>query len=316
MAIKVHAPGLATTIQDLGRFGYAHLGVSAAGAADSVSFRLANLLVGNTENAPALEMTIEGATLEFENAATIAVVGAQCATELNGVPVPNARDVDVEPHALLRCGRITAGTRSYLAVGGGLEVIRFLESAATDLSAGFGGLEGRRLRRGDRLYIGTAGTAHPKVLRHGAEPFPAAGSTTTLRVTLSEQHHGFDPDAREIFLRSSFEVTQQWGRTGLRLAGHSIVAHHEDRFLSEGTPLGAVQVPPDGQPIILFVEQQTTGGYPIVANVIAADLHRVGQLQAGDKVRFAEVSIAEAVDILRQQESWLMRLVESKVESK
>lgn len=312
MSIKVHNPGFATTIQDLGRFGCAHLGVSPAGAADPLSFRIANLLAGNDENTPALEMTLEGVTLEFEEAATATVAGAPCAMDIDGIAVVNERVIHVRPGSVLRCGRISGGARAYLAIAGGFEVPPVLGSAATDLNAGFGGFDGRRLRRGDVLRSANQAARSPRVLRSDATLFAPAMDPTILRVTRSSQHARFDSETMKALLGENFTVGAHWGRTGLRLQGSPLQAHTRESLVSEGVPLGAIQAPPDGQPIILFVEQQTTGGYPIIANVIAADLHRVGQLQAGNRVRFSEVSLPEALRRLREQESWLKQLFESR----
>lgn len=305
MAILVNDPGFATTVQDRGRYGYSHLGISPAGAADSLSFRIANLLVGNHENAPALEMTLIGATLQFDEPMVIAVTGAECDVEIDGRAVACSRPIDADAGALLRIGRMTSGVRAYLAVQGGIEVRPVMASASTHLAAKFGGFEGRLLRKGDRLQVGSSTGLFARSFQSGARPRPKFGGGATLRVTRGSQHDWFDADAFSTLFTNPFAVSDQSGRTGLRLKGSTIFPCNTRQLLTDGVPLGAIQIPPDGQPIILFVDQQTTGGYPKIANVIAADMHLVGQLRARDTVRFAEISIEEAVRLLREQESWL-----------
>ena len=303
MTIRVAKPGLFTTIQDCGRWGYAHLGISPAGAADALSLRIANLLVGNDENSPALEMTLLGATLEFEASAIIAITGASCGCKLGPNAVPSSQAVEISAGSVLQCGSTTNGARSYLAIRGGFDIPLVMGSASTDVRGGFGGVEGRRLKSGDLLRIGEGGKTPVRHLRGGAlDTVPIYGP---LRVTRGAQYDWFSPEAHAKFLSSIYGVSEQSDRAGLRLNGDAVMARENTQLLTDGIPLGAIQVPQDGQPIILFVDQQTTGGYPKIANVIAADMHRIGQLRPRDQVQFAEVSIADAVEALRQQELWL-----------
>jgi antagonist of KipI len=305
MSIVVKDPGFATTVQDIGRYGYSHLGISPTGAADSLSFRIANLLVGNEENTPALEMTLTGATLQFEKPATIAIAGAECGIEIGGTPAKSSEPVPVTGGCLVECSRITRGARAYLAVQGGIDVPLVMGSASTSLSAKFGGYEGRRLRKGDLLRVRDSRGLLPRAFKSATPFISQIEGETTLRVTRGPQQDWFDADAYASFFSSPYAVSDDCGRTGLRLKGDPIRPKYTAQLLTDGVPLGAIQVPPDGQPIILFVDQQTTGGYPKIANTIAADMHLVGQLRARDPVRFLEVSIEEAVELLRQQELWL-----------
>jgi antagonist of KipI len=294
--IRVIKPGFLTTIQDLGRPGFAHLGLSPGGAADSLSFRIANLLVGNDANAPALEITLMGPTLEFEVAATIAISGCGTSTSL-----PIDESLEVAAGTTVAVGSLSAGARAYLAVHGGLVVPEVMHSYSTFLPARIGGLRGRALRAGDELVIGKkTQVGFRKLSAELAASFrPHPGP---IRVTSSLQSEWFDPETLGRFHQQAFTVTDQSNRSGLRLAGEPILAKYRRELLTEGIALGAVQVPPDGQPIILFVDQQTTGGYPKIANVIAADLPRVGQLRPRDEVRFESVKVPDAIELLRQQE--------------
>ncbi len=308
MTILIKDAGLATSVQDLGRYRCSHLGISPAGAADSLSFRIANRLVGNADNAPGLEMTLTGATFEFECPAIIAVTGAECSIEINGHARSGAQSIHLEAGSVVKVGRMRRGVRAYLAVQGGIDVPLKMGSASTHLSAKFGGFEGRLLRKGDRLCVGKGGDSHTRALKSEATPLVGQDSPVILRVTRGLQHDWFDEEAIANFFSSSFSVTDQSGRTGLRLKGNPIFPRNTSQLITDGVPLGAIQIPPDGQPIILFVDQQTTGGYPKIANVIASDLHVVGQLRARDSLRFTEVSIEQAVQMLRQQEAWLQEI--------
>jgi antagonist of KipI len=282
-----------TTVQDLGRPGYAHLGISASGAADALSLRAGNLLVGNPEGAAGLEMTLAGGTFEFESGAVVALTGADFES---GVPMWTA--VEVQPGEQVRCGHARSGARCYLCVSGGIEVPLVLGSASTHLLTGLGGHEGRALKRGDVLW-GASWGRRPRLQRVSR---PALPSSTTIRVTTPAD------TLADTLCRATWEVQPDSDRMGLRLRGPALDGHTA-HMLTEGVPLGAVQVPPDGQPIILFAEHQTTGGYPKIANVISADFHAVGQLRPRDPVRFEQVSIDAALALLKAQEEWLHSLV-------
>ncbi|MGB7555688.1 MAG: biotin-dependent carboxyltransferase family protein [Candidatus Korobacteraceae bacterium] len=306
MTIRVVKPGFFTTVQDLGRYGYAHLGVSPAGAADALSFRIANLLVGNDENSPALEMTLLGATLGFEASAIVALTGATCECKAGSAQVPFNTAFDLPAGAVLQCGSMTTGARCYLAVQGGFDIPQVLGSASTFVPGHFGGFKGRRLQSGDVLQVRKNGSLPVRSLRHGG--VDSQRRSEPVRVTKGAQQDWFGPEAFEKLFSSAYIVSEQSDRTGLRLKGEAVRPREQSELLTDGIPLGAIQVPQDGQPIILFVDQQTTGGYPKIANVIAADMHRVGQLRPRDEVRFAEVAIPEAVRLLQEQERWLTEI--------
>ena len=291
--IRMVEPGFQTTVQDLGRYGYAHLGVSASGAADALALRAANLLVGNAENAPALEMTLTGGAFEFESAAVIALTGSDFGA---GLPLWTA--IDAAAGSLVRCGPTREGARCYLAVRGGIAVPKTLGSASAHVLSGLGG---RALRRGDVLPIGEEAVRRPCSGVHAPPPYvrPAV-----LRATAGPQADWF---ASELY-RAPYVVTEESNRMGLRLHGPPIPSP-AGHMLTEGVALGAVQVPPGGQPIVLFVEHQTTGGYPKPANVISADFCRLGQLRPRDEIRFEIVTLDGALSLLRDQEQWLYSLL-------
>jgi antagonist of KipI len=288
--IRVLSPGLLTTVQDLGRPGYAHCGVSASGAADALSLRAGNLLAGNPPDAAALEMTLSGGAFEFESSALVALAGA----DFDGSH-PMWEPVAIKAGETLRCGAARSGARCYLCVRGGIAVPRVMGSASTHLFSGIGGHQGRALRRGDLLPLGRDAMRRP---RPGARrPF---AWTTTLRATAGLQAGAVSGR----FYGTAYDVTENSDRMGVRLRGQPLEAPG-GAMLTEGVPLGAVQAPPSGQPIILFVEHQTTGGYPKIANVISADFTRVGQLRPRDRVEFEPVSFEAAVQLLLEQEAWL-----------
>lgn len=283
--IRIESPGLQTTVQDLGRPGWAHLGVAASGAADAVALRVANRLVGNEENAPALEMTLAGGAFHFTRDAVVALTGADFGGEMWRPFVARAGQT-------LRLGPTRGGARCYLAVRGGIGAPRVLGSASAHVLSGLGG---RPLRRGDTLDIGPEPAREP--LWRGVEW--REDRLAPLGVTPGPQADWFDRGLDGLVYR----VKEESNRMGLRLAGPKLAQPRE--LITEGVSLGAIQVPPEGEPVILFVEHQTTGGYPKIANVISADLWRVGQLRPRDEVRFETVSIAEALARLREQEAWI-----------
>ena len=291
--IHVIAPGLLTTVQDLGRFGWAHFGISASGAADPLAFRAANLLVGNPDNAPALEMTLAGGEFAFDRPATIALTGSDFASGL-----PLWAPVEIGAGQTVRLGATRSGARCYLAVRGGLDVARTMGSASVHVMTGVGG---RPLRKGDEIAIGDMAVRRP---RSAARNVPVYHASTTLRVTPGPQASLCGGELYE----AEYIASEESNRMGIRLKGPGLKSPGGG-MLSEGVALGAIQIPPDGQPIILFVEHQTTGGYPKPANVISADLWRVGQLRPRDEVAFQRVNMDEALDLLRLQEEWLYSLV-------
>jgi len=291
--IRVLAPGFLTTVQDLGRPGYAHLGISASGAADALSLRVGNLLVGNSPRAAALEMTLTGGAFEFSRAATVALTGSPFETS-----APWSCAFDVQPGETLRLGPTRAGARCYLCVRGGLSVPAVLGSASTHVLTALGGLAGRSLKKGDVLGVGDTVAGPP--LRH---VFPVDSRRDVVRVTEGPQHSWFEGSIDA----GVYQVAEESNRMGLRLEGPALPCARQ--LLTEGVSLGAIQVPPQGQPIITFVEHQTTGGYPKIANVISADLPAVGQLRPRDRVRFEYVSIARALELLREQEARICSLI-------
>jgi antagonist of KipI len=313
--MRVLEPGLLTTVQDLGRPGHAHLGVSAAGAADPISLRIGNRLVGNPDGAAALEMTLTGVTIRFEAPALVALTGADFGPRFEIGPrgsrqAPAWTALAVEADDVLVIGATRSGARAYLCVRGGIATPPALDSRSTHLATGLGGLEGRALRRGDRLAIGGIPTARPGALRVAPAELHAVLFRRELRVTQGLQWERFTPAARQRLMESPYEVTEESDRAGLRLAGPPLQCADAAASLTEGVSAGVVQVPGNGQPIVLFVDQQTTGGYPKIAAVIAADLPALGQLRPRQSIRFQRVDLAAARALLAAQEALLETAVD------
>jgi antagonist of KipI len=302
--IQVQTPGLQTTVQDLGRNGFGPAGVSPSGAADPISLRLGNRLVGNDESAAALEMMLLGGTFVFPDGAILALTGSDFGATLDDVHVEVGTSVEARPGQTLRLGPTKSGARCYLCVHGGIAVKPFLGSASTQILSGLGGFEGRALRKGDVLRSATASgpfrkrTIAPQASEH-------LSRRKVLRATAGPQVDWFSEASLRSFYASTYRVGEQSNRMGLRLEGAAIAQRGAGQMITEGVSLGAIQVPAGGAPIILFVEQQTTGGYPKIANVIAADIHRVGQLRPRDEIRFEEVTFDAARSLLAEQEKLL-----------
>jgi len=301
-SIYVLKAGLLTTVQDLGRPGFAAIGVSASGAADPISLRLGNRLVGNAEGAAALEMTLLGGTFVFSQGAVVALTGADFGASVDdGGEVSIGVSFKLRPGQTLRLGSTRTGARCYLCVQGGIVVPPFLGSTSTHVLSGTGGFWGRSLRAGDMLTTGPAAQVFRR--RRIAPPMlELLASRKVLRVTAGPQAAWFSKASRRSFYLATYRVQEQSDRVGLRLEGPAVSQNRPRAMITEGVSLGAVQVPPAGSPMILFVEQQTTGGYPKMANIISADLARLGQLRPRDEIRFELVSWRLARALLIEQE--------------
>jgi antagonist of KipI len=302
--IEVQAPGLLTTVQDLGREGFGPMGVSASGAADPISLRIGNRLVGNAEGAAGLEMTLLGGTFVFPEGAVLALTGSDFGATLDGKPVELWTSFEAKLGQALRLGQTRSGARCYLCVQGGIEVTPFLGSASTHILSGLGGHEGRALRKGDVLKIGEANGSYRK-RTVAAKALKGLSPSKVLRVTPGPQSDWFPESSQRLFYASTYRVAEESNRMGLRLEGAPIPSPSGGEMISEGVALGAIQVPDGGQPIILLVEQQTTGGYAKIANVISADLSSLGQLRPRDEIRFERVGWETARSLLREQEELL-----------
>lgn len=307
MRFLVEAPGLLTTVQDGGRYGYERFGMSPAGPMDRRAFRIANILVGNRRDESALEATVTGPTLVFDGDGVIALTGADMDSELNGAPCPTYRALAVHAGDRLSMGAAKEGCRAYIAFFGGLDVPPIMGSRATALQNRIGGYEGRKLAAGDAISVRAEGPL-PGNLAGRQAPRPVFSRDITVRVILGPQDDLFTREGLDTFLTRPYTVSNDFSRMGYRLEGP--VIHHvaDGNIISDGIVAGAIQVPTSGQPIIMMAERQTVGGYTKIAAVISADLPLVGQCRPGDTLRFRAVSVEEAHHAWRQQNRMLEEL--------
>ncbi|CAH8243577.1 biotin-dependent carboxyltransferase family protein [Paenibacillus melissococcoides] len=307
--MRVETAGLLTTVQDSGRFGFQKYGVLASGAMDTVALRLANLLAGNQEGAAALEITLLGPKLVFEKSAVIALAGGNLSPAVDGVSLPLWWPVYIPAGKTLTFGRAVSGCRIYLAVAGGIHVPEVMGSRSTYLRAGMGGFRGRALQAGDVLETGVSNawrdmaSDEPVVLPWGAshELRPAYQDDPVLRVVRGPEYHRFDEESRRKLWTERFRVTPQSDRMGYRLEGVPLALAEPLDMVSSAVGAGTIQVPPEGNPIVLLADRQTAGGYPRIAHVTSVDLPLIAQVKPGGQIRFEEVSLEEA------QELYVMR---------
>jgi antagonist of KipI len=295
--IRVESPGLFTTVQDLGRWGHQHQGVPVAGPMDPFAHRLANLAVGNDASCATLETTLVGPRLRFAAAARFAVAGATCAMTLDGRPVVPGVPHEAPEGSELAIGRVVRGARAYVAVAGGIDVPLVLGSRSTHVPSGMGGVDGRPLKTGDVLRVGLS-SATPGL---AIEPAPLPDGGAVLRVLPGPEADAFEPDGVRVLARTRLVLHQDSNRMGYRLTGVRLSKVPANR-LSSATTMGTIQVPPDGAPILLMADRQTTGGYPRIAHVIAADFGMAGQLKPGDWIEFFVCSADEARAALHERE--------------
>ena len=314
-SVYVVKPGLLSTVQDRGRWGSQSLGVSVSGPMDSYSHRLANAIAGNDPGAASLEVTVSGPELEFDDTRTVAVTGAEFELTVDGRPVAMRSALDVSAGSVLRFGRRVRGTRAYVAISGGITTPRALGSRSTHLPSAMGGLDGRALRAGDRLPLGEP-LQSPRPIRR-SQPVESSSiwalpdGRATLRVLPGPQLDRFVRSAWDVLQSAPYVVANDSNRIGYRLVGPKLETPGKLDLISDATPLGVLQVPPSGQPILLMADCQTTGGYPKIAAVISADVSVAGQLGPGDTVRFVGCSTREALSALIAQERSLMAAARS-----
>jgi antagonist of KipI len=308
--VHVVKPGLLTTVQDRGRNGFQALGVSVSGPMDPVSHRLANAMAGNLGDAATLEVTSIGPELLFEDERLIAIAGARFNVSVDGQPVPSTGAFVISAGATLRFGPRLRGTRAYLAVAGGIETPSVLGSRATHLPSAMGGFGGRALKAGDRLPCGparrlAARSARPPELPEGAATRLPEG-LAQLRVLPGPQTERFTSGALDALQSGPYKIGGNSNRMGFRLEGPLLAHANGADVISDATPLGVVQVPASGQPILLMADRQTTGGYAKLATVITADIGVAGQLGPGDGIMFTVCSLRDAMAALIAQEQHLM----------
>jgi antagonist of KipI len=309
-SIYVLRPGLQTTVQDLGRWGCQSQGVPVAGPMDLFSHRLANALVGNPPMAATLEIALVGPEIEFDDERVVAVTGAEFAVTVNNGVAPHTRPFVVRPGSLLRFGERSRGARAYLAVDGGFDVPVVLGSRSTHLSSRTGGCAGRALVRGDRIPLGQPGNRHTGI-RSGVYPHHLFVSPAVVRVVPGPERDRFDADALEALQSEPYAIDGESNRMGFRLTGPRLQHSRGADIISDATPVGSLQVPGSGQPLLLMADRQTTGGYPKVATVITADIGIAGQAAPGDSLSFRICTPAAALTALIASERQILAVESS-----
>lgn len=316
--MEILATGPLCSVQDMGRKGYRNLGVSTSGAMDQLALRTGNILVGNNQNAAGIEVTVFPFKVRFSASARIAVTGADCKSKLNDKALLPWWSFDVADGDVLSLSPPTSGARAYVTVSGGLDVPIVLNSRSTDIKVGFGGFEGRCLRRGDVLGFSSAPSlsgsfgVFPPGDALGRATLPAAErGTTFVRAVVGPEYDRFPEATRSALWDRAWTVTPDSNRIGYRLDGHELHSSEQFSLLSHGIVPGVVQVPPNGKPIVMMSDAQTSGGYPKIATVIEADLWRLAQAPLGSKVRLIEVDIDACVDASIEVTSHLSALARS-----
>ena len=296
-SILIHDAGPQTTVQDLGRRGSLRLGIPPSGPMDREAFLLANRLVGNADDAAGLECTVIGPRIEFADERWVAVTGADMPVTLNGAAMPRWAGFEVKAGDVLRLGAARTGVRGYIAVSGGVDTPPVLGSRSTYLRGRLGGFEGRALGKGDCLRLGPASGGEPAEVR---EPFiPDYAVEPTVRVVLGPQDDRFTQRGIAALFDAPYEMTPQSDRMGARLRGARIEHTRGHDIVSDGVALGGIQVIGDGQPIVLMADRQSTGGYTKIGAVCSFDIGRLCQVKPGQRLRFRQVSVAEAHQCLR-----------------
>ncbi len=301
----VHEAGPQTTVQDLGRPGYLRYGIPPSGPVDLAAFLLVNRLVGNPDNAAALECTLIGPRLEMRDDRVIAVTGAEMPVTVNEREVERWAAVPVRAGDVVKVGPARRGVRAYVAFAGGIDVPPALGSRSTYLRGTLGGVQGRQLRKGDVIGLFPPVVGAVATRRVRSEMIPVYRDEVEVRVILGPQADRFTREGIHAFLHAPYEITPQADRMGARLKGASITHTRGHDIISDGIPLGGIQVVGEGQPIILLVDRQSTGGYTKVATVCSFDIGRVGQAKPGQHLRFKAITVPEAHALLRQERARL-----------
>jgi antagonist of KipI len=325
MSITVVRPGLLTTIQDIGRYGFQKYGVIVSGAMDSYSLRLGNLLVGNEDNEAGLEITLMGPTLEIDKHTLFAITGADLSPTINGEPVPMWKPVYIRKKSVLQFGACKSGARAYLTAAGGFDIPEVMGSKSTYLRAGIGGYKGRQLQKEDviqikppqkqsirlikqlenidttRIFSTTPWHIKREYVNHSSKPI-------RIRVMRDRQFNQFTSESKERLFSCPFKVTAQSDRMGYRLSGPNLSLEKPLEMISEGVTFGTIQVPADGNPIILLADRQTIGGYPKIAQVAAVDIPKVVQVKPGEEILFQEISLEEAENLYMEREKYIQSL--------
>ena len=303
MRFKIHRSGVQTHIQGQPRDGFAHYGISPSGPADIIAYHHGNYLVHNKMNTASLEITLFGPHIEFLDTCYIAITGSKFLTKINNSDILYNRPIKIEKGQMLDIGSAIDGARCYLSIAGGIDVEDFLSSKSTHLETRVGGLNGRALKKNDIV------SCQSNNVRSDIKKIKVKYDMNRTKIFINKglQHNFFSNDDWRIFLNNEYTVSSKSNRMGIRLESGNKLNKVND-IITEGIPLGAIQVPPNGLPIISFVEHQTTGGYPKIANVIAYDIPKLGQLMPGDKFNFELIDFEQAIKLKNEMNILLNKL--------
>lgn len=327
MTVRIEKPGLLSSFQDKGRWGFQHLGVSVTGAMDMQSHRLANLIVGNEQDFATLEITLMGPTIVFESACCICLTGADMDARCDDRRVVPYRPIVVQAGQTLRLGTARSGVRAYLAVYGGWDIPLVMGSQSTYLRARLGGWNGRALQKGDQIALCRALPDSPGLLEKLAEDLwnqsiylPSAigqltGKKSVIRIIRSNQWTEFTPESCASLLATEWRISTDSERMGYRLEGPALKMVQPRQMISEGASFGTIQIPGAGQPIILMADRQTSGGYPKIATVASVDLPILAQKKPGDRIRFTTIDHPQAqqLDLAREDAFDSVRVATARV---
>lgn len=326
MTLKVIDPGLSTSVQDLGRIGFQQYGVVVGGVMDEIAARIANVLIGNKEEDAVLELTLMGPTLLIQKDTVISICGADLSAKIDRVPVPLWKPIFVKEGSILHFGRPQKGCRAYLAIAGGMDVPLIMGSRSTYVRGGFGGYQGRALQEGDVLtqnpykskkttclmdYLGRKISSTPFHTVHwtvSSKIKPMYDKNPEIHFIKGPQFDQFSVKSKQRFVTEHYQVTSKSDRMGYRLSGTALELTSQVELLSEAVTMGTIQVPNDGQPIILMADRQTIGGYPKMGFVASIDFPVLAQVMPGEKLTFKEITINEAQRLLIEREHALSEL--------
>lgn len=307
--IEFITSGMLTTIQDKGRASLQHLGIPASGAMDPVSMDMANLLVGNVNDEAVLECTYSGPKIKFHTNTLIAITGATVLSKLNGYNVENYITIEVQEGDILDLSVFESGMRAYIAFAGGINVPRVLDSRSTYLPMQFGEYD-KKINRGHTLSIGKLSEKRFYKINEDSDLRYSKSEIVKLRVVKGPQFDYFGKEEVQKLVKDIYTISEKSDRMGLRLLGYEINTDKED-MISDGIPLGSIQITRGGQPIIMAADRQPTGGYPKIAKIINCDVYHIGQLSPGDKIKLEWVSIEDSKRIYLEKKKQINNLVEN-----
>lgn len=320
MGVEVIKAGILTTVQDLGRYGYQKFGLNINGAMDEGAARVANILVGNDENNAVLELTLSGTSLKMTADHLIAICGGDMSATMNGQSVPMWQPFIAAKDAVISFGHYKSGCRVYIALAGGVDLVAVLGSYSTNIRANIGGYEGRALRSGDMIEVHDMRNQICSMglwqklrsndsIAFNAQHFGIAhADSVTIRFITGPEYELLDEDNKRKFTQSKWSIDSQSDRMGYRLQGPALEMVHKKELITEGVVHGTIQLPANGQPIVLLSDRQTTGGYPRIAVVAAVDIPMFGQLKPGSVITFTAVTMEEAEKLLFDSEQDIKRL--------